>query len=384
VPRYLIDKKFVDVATQELDLALLCVGYLSFPGFDPSIDLAETLRNLQQGYYGFSDYAFAYWARHVERTALFLKDERALQDLVEAVSLFIEVHWSEPRSRLSIPKSTLERLEAFKDAKNFQEIACAIHVARRQLHATSKLELEDEVLHLRKVMRMVRTALEDTHITCHAPCNADYKKQFCSMYGSNIFKCPRINCTRFYLGFGTEQLRDDHVAKHERSFFCSFPGCHLAIIGCVTAKELQKHEIDAHGTIDLGDDTEFPELPQDKVSFNCTQCDAKFTRKHNLKIHMRTHDAPNERRYVCSVCGKGFSRQGDRTRHQSTNHSTKSFVCGGVLKNGQPWGCGRSFKRADVLARHYKSEKGRACRLPWDEEEALDTYDSSQPTRIEE
>jgi hypothetical protein len=47
----------------------------------------------------------------------------------------------------------------------------------------------------------------------------------------------------------------------------------------------------------------------------------------------------------------------------------KAFSCGGVLRNGQRWGCGQSFWRADILSNHHKSKKGKKCIAPREEEE---------------
>ena len=366
------------MAAAERSLALLCVGYLSLPGFDQDIHHSDIRALVFQGYYCFLEYAFAYWGRHVERTILSQKNngEEANCELAEAIEVFIDMHWIEPPNMIPTPKSILDTTRNLERRQNLSKIACAVHMTKRQLHAVGKQSPEEQVLSLHRTIERVRSALEECSLSLH---NTDV---FEEMYGLDVFRCPRLNCTRFYNGFPTRELRGEHVLKHERSFFCSFPGCHFAILGCSTLKELQKHENEAHGTLDMDDDNDFPELPPQKTSFDCGKCDATFTRKHNLKIHMRSHDAPNERKFVCATCGKGFARQGDRTRHQSTHHSeARTFTCGGKLKNGTSWGCGTTFNRADTLSRHYKSEKGRACKLPLEEEEA--EIESSTPA-IEE
>lgn len=75
---------------------------------------------------------------------------------------------------------------------------------------------------------------------------------------------------------------------------------------------------------------------------------------------------------MCSVCGKAFARQHDRKRHEGLHSGEKKFVCRGNLKDGNHWGCGRRFARADALGRHFRSEAGRVCIRPLLEEEALE------------
>ncbi|EDO16744.1 hypothetical protein Kpol_1003p50 [Vanderwaltozyma polyspora DSM 70294] len=100
--------------------------------------------------------------------------------------------------------------------------------------------------------------------------------------------------------------------------------------------------------------------------YACPVCDKKFTRPYNLKSHKRTHT--NERPFSCSQCGKTFAREHDRKRHEDLHTGKKRYVCGGKLKSGESWGCGKRFARSDALGRHFKTESGRKCITPLYEE----------------
>lgn len=106
------------------------------------------------------------------------------------------------------------------------------------------------------------------------------------------------------------------------------------------------------------------------ATFQCSLCPKRFTRAYNLRSHLRTHT--DERPFVCSHCGKAFARQHDRKRHEGLHSGEKKFVCRGQLKDGNSWGCGRRFARADALGRHFRSEAGRVCIKPLMDEEALE------------
>jgi uncharacterized C2H2 Zn-finger protein len=347
--------------------------HLGFEGFDLSNDAMDITDYVPSGYYAFMDYAYAYWSRHLDACLRLQQSKDALVELSEVAELFIDLHWVQPQTKAIIPKTFSARWDLLKDNQNFDKLVLAGYVAHRQLIASTAHAPDMQVLRLYSGVTIIRNCLE----VVASPANTTEKLR--SMYGTDIFKCPRVNCVRFYSGFATRQLRDDHVPKHERSFFCSFPGCAMALLGCATLKELHKHEAEYHAMIDLADeDAEYPELPPEKVTFDCTVCRKRFTRNHNLKIHMRNHNVTNEKIHVCPTCGRSFSRRGDCTRHEATAHSdAKLFVCGGVLKDGTSWGCGHEFTRGDMLNRHWKSVKGKACMLPKQREEESEVASSS-------
>ncbi|KAI1682859.1 hypothetical protein KJE20_07591 [Pyrenophora tritici-repentis] len=377
---YLIDKHCVDLGSGEAALALLCLGYLVFEGFDVEYDELDISERVPSGYYGFLDYAYAYWSRHVDAyLRVHDTNESTLREVSESAEVFMDMYWTQPQTKTVVPKSFFARWELLKDNRNFDELVVAGYLAQRQLVALKTHATDAQAPKLCNMLTKVRECLENVV----SPANATEKLRL--MYGKDIFRCPKVHCVRFYSGFSTAQEREDHVLKHERSFFCSFPGCAMAILGCATLKELHKHETDFHGTFDFDDDeAEYPDLPPRTVSYDCTQCDAKFTRNFNLKNHMRSRHQAAESRptYVCTTCGKSFGKKGDCDRHETTTHSrAKSFVCGGELKDGTPWGCRREFNRGDILKRHWTSAIGKVCMLPKQQEEEAEAASSNASAR---
>lgn len=121
-------------------------------------------------------------------------------------------------------------------------------------------------------------------------------------------------------------------------------------------------KVENDSALHLSGNTKRKASPKNPAIYICELCDKKFTRPYNLKSHLRTHT--DERPFSCSICGKSFARQHDRKRHEDLHTGKKRYICGGTLKNGLPWGCGKKFARSDALGRHFKTESGRRCIAP--------------------
>ena len=102
------------------------------------------------------------------------------------------------------------------------------------------------------------------------------------------------------------------------------------------------------------DVTQHETLPVGEKRYKCRQCGECFGRIENLVRHRKTHK-DDIQRLQCKKCEKCFTTKANCQRHEETVHSTeKPFQC----KQ-----CGKRFKRADVLAKHFKishSQCGRS------------------------
>lgn len=73
-------------------------------------------------------------------------------------------------------------------------------------------------------------------------------------------------------------------------------------------------------------------------------CSRKFTRKDNIKYHLRTHDMSRQRPFECDKCDKTYFRAIDLTRHVSVTHDkVRAYKCS--------W-CGLKYTRKEALKRH--------------------------------
>jgi hypothetical protein len=329
------------------------------------------------------DYAILYWVRHFEAGITACEDEGDLiKELTESMEVFLQKHWASPSISSNVSKRNTDRLQCCQDAPFYDTLEQAVVATRKELTFYGKMKKEEIALNLGDTLQKVRRAME--LILSQQP-NRHMRSKLEEMYRTDFFKCSRFSCQFFSNGFLTSEERDRHVEKHDRPFRCTVEGCPTVIFGLKTARELEKHMKDTHGVqADQNLDfptasdlrtrpepkepkkpTSLPEQPKIKLKkeFKCPNCSKIFLRNYNLQSHSLTHSG--DRPYGCEVCGKTFARQNDCRRHRTTHGGARSFTCGGVLKNGSPWGCQKDFSRADTLSNHHKSMTGRACILPF-------------------
>ncbi|XP_041830687.1 uncharacterized protein LOC121632933 [Melanotaenia boesemani] len=124
-------------------------------------------------------------------------------------------------------------------------------------------------------------------------------------------------------------------------------------------------------------------IHSEEKSLNCYFCDKQFTRKTDLKIHLRVHTG--EKPFGCDVCGKRFNQSGPLKKHIRVHTGEKPYgceVCGKRFKQGthlkthmivhtgeEPFGCdvcGQKFKKKTTLKGHMSVHTGEepfACEV---------------------
>ena len=408
-----------------LRLAELCLEYFCFPIFDSSLSDEQIQGYLFTGAYALLEYAIVNWPIHVERGLLDQQVSRELvQQLEETLSAFLDTRWRPPHDKSLVPKGFISPLKVIKNTELQAKVLKTMASIHRlttahvlDVPACAAVDLFDFIYRLREQLEYLA---DSTY--------GDELEALERFYGPNIYKCPRPYCKWFHHGFEDAQERALHKDKHDRSFHCPDVSCYGATIGHTSKKELEAHIASYHApedefpaeispgrdsngqppehsepssgpdqasvpanqeagepngslnqsgnTADPGKKKDRPEGEQTarvrkerRTTFQCNLCPKVFKRAYNLRSHLRTHT--DERPFMCTVCGTAFAREQDRKRHEGLHAGEKRFVCQGTLKSGLQWGCGRRFARSDARERHFRSEAGRICIKPVQDEEAV-------------
>lgn len=316
----------------------MCLRYLSLDCFKENI--SEVERNLYalQGYYSFQDYAAANWIKHIE---IIIKDcsglisdsnwevkfDQALKEFIgaypsimESLSPAIE---SPEQSQQSLSQSqTIHEVDSPVDqCLPFQKyrfhaklLSVWTHIRNNQRakfdgrNSLSIPQLENVII---KLNRDVIEKLQPNTPTHNNDTIKDY-------YGQKLFKCSRPLCEFFYIGFLTAKDREHHTNRHDRPFPCPIEGCTQGPFGFASNKDRERHVRHYHPE-HSDRPPAFVQLTRRAVedaNFPCPlpDCGKRFTRKINLKGHIRSHFG--ERPYACSSCGKAFTRVNDCKRHE--------------------------------------------------------------------
>ncbi|KAF2827401.1 hypothetical protein CC86DRAFT_290274 [Ophiobolus disseminans] len=406
---------YLDVVAEELRLATLCINYLCLPSFR----VPSSEESVLAGEYGLMEYAMIYWLRHLEAglVSSISGYDDLRSDLAEALEILVEQHWNNPTADIrSISNHTRDMLETFRGCQSYLRIQTAVVLTDKELKHFGDTRPEQSALDFAGIVAAVRRSLEAVVQNNADPVTANNLEL---KYGIHLFRCPRFSCKHFTEGFSTPDERESHIERHQRPARCTDEHCRGSRIGFETQAQLERHlkeyhpdttdrchnfpteeeineslretlpesepeaEHEPEGLYDNGmaqllaeadpavdpareEAAPLSTRPKDtskrrkmKQSYECAHCGKEFNKKFNWQSHLASHGG--DQRHICPNCGKACARSGDLARHMKLHNPDNAVTCGGILSNGQQWGCGRSFARVDILRSHHKSKQGRRC-----------------------
>jgi ankyrin repeat protein len=243
----------VEKAPEEFKLACLCLSYLNLEYFDDGAPEAHIRNSVIEGCFAFMDYAVVYWPEHLRRCLHSVEpDSQAFGTLVGIVRVFLAKHYVRTKGQPFKSKKLSETFQHFSEEDFFERLIEVVSSAENQMKTHSKEVCKESPLNLLGQATRIRSSMEEMSVRS----DPQQKQKLQTLYGSTLFKCARVSCKYFYEGFPGHPERDRHFAMHERAFCCAYPGCHIALLGFKSEKDLTKHEMEYHGTLE--DDSIFP------------------------------------------------------------------------------------------------------------------------------
>ncbi|KAG4284400.1 hypothetical protein FPRO06_08779 [Fusarium proliferatum] len=217
---YLVQTKEVDLQIENAKMALFCTEYMISPPLASGLPKLEIQDYASKGYYGFHDYAVAFWWKHIQQVLAASELDTELARKVLQIA-----------GRYVTDTGEIEQVEAFDDSSR------EIQSIRRKLEGIPQ-NLRDwnfmRVYEMRAVA--VRDAIEEL-------INQPYeqKEATLALYGPWRYKCRKPWCQFFSRGFADAQQQQIHINQHELPFTCEYQGCHATQVGFGTETDLRTH-----------------------------------------------------------------------------------------------------------------------------------------------
>ncbi|UZP37042.1 hypothetical protein NXS19_004858 [Fusarium pseudograminearum] len=212
--KYLVQTNVVNIMEEHVAMSLFCCRYLLSKPF-LVVERDEIDQVVQSGYFGFMDYAAVYYRSHIQEVTC-----SAATGSVINISAANE-------SLLDLEKTYWE---------NAPDNAPGSNVVEEHSDESTKIlvqAIQDRVLQIRNII--------DKHwdiLSC-----GKYVKQ---LYGKRRYKCPRVQCLKFCVGYPCDADIQQHLTSHERPFKCRYETCFAYVVGYVSQHELQCHSQTFH------------------------------------------------------------------------------------------------------------------------------------------
>ena len=219
---YLIQTQALCLVTEHARTALFCAQYLTSPPLRLCIE-GDIQACALTGYYGYHDYATAFWWNHVDKLiearkmVSFDTYRRTLQSVAKLLTDYL--------ISTGMCDEELRDLDAI--ALKFEELP------RNPREREKALSLELSTERVRGAIEAIEEGEDKTYTVGDIV--------ILPLYGSIRYKCPKPWCQLFSSGFAKPEQRNDHVNEHDRPFRCSIEGCYLVDIGYPTEPGLNQH-----------------------------------------------------------------------------------------------------------------------------------------------
>ncbi|UZP36584.1 hypothetical protein NXS19_004400 [Fusarium pseudograminearum] len=201
-------------------MALFCTEYMLSRPLTPGLSKQEIHNYANKGYYGFHDYAAAFWWNHMQQVldSSDLDNELARRTLQRSHDYLIST-------------GELEQTENFKDP------SVDIQFLKRKFQAIPhSLRDWDNIKFYEKRVSAVR---ESIVVLINQP--YEQKEAALVLYGPWRYKCLKPWCQFFSRGFQGAQQQQTHINQHDLPFNCEYEGCFATEVGFEKDTDLKNH-----------------------------------------------------------------------------------------------------------------------------------------------
>ncbi|CAF3523165.1 unnamed protein product [Fusarium graminearum] len=217
---YLVQTKEIDLPTENAKMALFCAEYMVSQPLTPGLSKQDIRDFATKGYYGFHDYAAAFWWKHVQQVlAASQLDTDLTRRVLQAAHCYV------------IESGQLEEIGSLHDSgEDIQSLKTKLEGLPQNLRDWDIIKFYE--------MRVVaiRQSIGDLISQPH-----ERKIQALALYGPWRYKCRKPWCHSFSRGFEKAQQQQIHVNQHELPFTCEHPGCFATEVGFEKETDLKTH-----------------------------------------------------------------------------------------------------------------------------------------------
>ncbi|PON27159.1 hypothetical protein TGAM01_v204108 [Trichoderma gamsii] len=294
--RYIVNNAHINAEETQCQLTTLCLRYLCLlTTSNVDQDEEQHLIKVKRGWFAFQDYACSQWHSHVDTVMKACKnlfcgnthDAQHAEKFGSALQNFIDTHREDLTTDLhsDLARDLPAELRQYSELP-FYDNLCSLwnHIYTHQKGAYDNRNTVG-IPRIEAALLRNRDALEKLSpqdIAHISDTIGDY-------YGTNLFKCKRVLCKFFYIGYEKKDDREAHNSRHDRPYQCPIR-CNLAPLGFSNKKDWERHVRHYHSHLSEGPSVfEALRSRPGQNGFQCTLCGKEFTRKITQQGHERSH-----------------------------------------------------------------------------------------------